>query len=824
MRRRSSDDTSGEPSTGDVLVADDGAAIQVLLTLNRLAQQATLYDADNKAQIRALESAAEAACAYGQVTGRNITIFFSERAIYIGRRLLRASRSVYAVAATMRALLSAMGANQITIAHDVPLQELRVLQEFFGRTRGGKNPTPAPEGLTRIGLRVGQPPRDFTEFDALSAEERALKVYALAVVIVRRFYEQLWQGSSELPTHLRRICHQLIHLAETASPAFLSATVARPAHDDAGRAVATAFLALCMAHRLTSDPRLLRSLAMAAVLCDTGKSRVAAMNLTDSRGAVRVPVLGEAQYGELPGATAVVTTALGKMTDAGMLRSVLVYEVLHQAYGTETGPVYDGDRQPALASRLIARARGFQDLLTSGSSAADALATLVGTATDRTDMAALELLMSTLRVLAPGTLVELRDGRRARVVGTSPRAGARSAPVVQLVGDPGTTPDPQLLDLGEVTPGVSPLRVARIVAQLDRARASQPLPDMPRPAAAPVSPPREAHDYDEDEPETVPPPAPIPVPTEQRDDDIFIMLGPTGRSGAMPDLRSIPPQRMPVLSDLPQRDVRPEAEEGASIRPVAPATAQGTLAKTPFVHLLVYVLDHRLSGTLVLDAPRSGRSAIFLERGIPCKARAAQLVATLDGTLLRMGLLDEQTLRQSLRSVARSRRLHGQHLVDLGLLSAADLVAALRQQLVDKIGYMFRLPPATRYTYFADVDLLADYGGAQLTPCEPLSLVMMGVRKYLPPSALEDVVGRVARSTLRLHPRSDTDRLGLKDDERAIVDRLRASDLTLEALLLLPGVDAVLARRVLYALLITRSIDLSGQTRLPVGVDSTPPR
>ena len=311
--------------------SEDQVATSVLMKLHRLAQQSTLYDENNEAQRQAIKSVAEAAQSYGTLAGRNVTFHFSDRAVYIGRRLLRGSRSTYTAATQMRNLLAKLGASQISIGHDVPEDDLRKLQAAFATAlKGGDDPASGLASLSRVRLRAGRPPGEIAELESLSDEARAIKVYSLAIVIVRRFYEQLQKGNWEISSHVRRISEELIRLGGSVSPAILATTACRPAHDDAERTVSAALLALCMAQQLTNDQRLLRWLATGALLCEVGKPRVAGLDPDGSRRlGLRSPILGEGQYGELPGATAFVTTALGRLTDAGMMRSVVVYEALH---------------------------------------------------------------------------------------------------------------------------------------------------------------------------------------------------------------------------------------------------------------------------------------------------------------------------------------------------------------------------------------------------------------------------------------------------------------------------------------------------------------
>ncbi len=717
--------------------AEDDAATAVLMALFRLAQQATLYDDHNAAQVQALEAAANAAAMFGKVTGTNITIYFSERAIYVGRRLLRASRATYAAAAQLRVLIASLGGSQITIGHDVPVEELRVLQRAFAAD-AGRHDARALASLTRIRLRVGRPPGEIAELEKLPPDERAIKVYSLAIVIVRRFYEQVLDGRWEITSHVRRISEELIALGKTVSPAVLATTVCRPAHDDAERTVSAALLALSMAQHLTTDQRLLRWLATGALLCEVGKPRVAGLDPDGTRrGGLRIPIIGEGQYEELPGATAFVTTALGRLTDAGMMRSVVVYEALHIEHDAETEPIYDGERGPAMLSRLLAFARVFQLRLSKGSAAADVIADLVHNAANMVDRWIVQLLMATLNVLPTGTIVELDDGHWARVVSPPLDRIDFGRPLVRLVPRPHTEVESRYVDLNKPLDGEAPPRIVRIVAAVDK----QSLKEPSDPGGAPTTGVRRRADSKERSNVA----AHLPV------------------SDTAPDSR-----RDALLVEVPH----------APLIPRGATSARGTLNKTPLVHLLVYAADNDLTGTLLL-MDGAERAAIYVRKGRPAKTQIPK----------------------------------GQQVASV---PADDNIDWTVQRVIDDIGFMMQLSKRTAYSFYENTDMLAIQGEEYAVACDPLPLVMMGVRKYLDYDTLDGVLPRVANVPLTLHDRATPARLGLKPDERKVILMMRDRRLTLNELLVSGDVDEDMAQRVIYALVVTRQLNL-GDGRTPVG-------
>ena len=109
-------------------------------------------------------------------------------------------------------------------------------------------------------------------------------------------------------------------------------------------------------------------------------------------------------------------------------------------------------------------------------------------------------------------------------------------------------------------------------------------------------------------------------------------------------------------------------------------------------------------------------------------------------------------------------------------------------------------------------------GGAITSPCDPYPLIMMGVRKYLDWDVLDKVLEKVKDRELTLHPEATPARLGLKREEREALEFFEREPMSLIELLGFGDLDEVAAQRLIYALIVTRSIDLSKGTRRPVGV------
>ncbi len=141
-----------------------------------------------------------------------------------------------------------------------------------------------------------------------------------------------------------------------------------------------------------------------------------------------------------------------------------------------------------------------------------------------------------------------------------------------------------------------------------------------------------------------------------------------------------------------------------------------------------------------------------------------------------------------------------------------------------KTTYLFELPQDARYAYYKNTNLLASYGGPELTPCEPLAAIMAGVRLRANDPMVDATLLRIAGRPLALHIDAELRRLQLQRDERAVVDLLRARRMTLAEILAAGVAQERVVRLTIYALAITRYLDLGVPgSRAPVGFGRPPP-
>lgn len=250
-------------------------------------------------------------------------------------------------------------------------------------------------------------------------------------------------------------------------------------------------------------------------------------------------------------------------------------------------------------------------------------------------------------------------------------------------------------------------------------------------------------------------------------------------------------------------------------------TATGSLESTPLLNLLIYALDNRLNGTLVLEDPDAGhKHAIQFIEGTPSKAKTAEPVQYFGHALVELGAIEEEVRARTFEDAAMSGELHGRVLIRDGYLDDASLRAGLREQLAKQIVYLAGRPARTLYGYYEGVDLLERWGGPAVRG-RPLNIIWRVIDAHAEPDRVADVVRRLSNRMIQLHNDAPIQRFHFGRVERPLIELLRAKPQPLGELIGRDVADRSLVERLVYALTITRQIEL-GTHVLPLGVDEPP--
>jgi tetratricopeptide (TPR) repeat protein len=242
------------------------------------------------------------------------------------------------------------------------------------------------------------------------------------------------------------------------------------------------------------------------------------------------------------------------------------------------------------------------------------------------------------------------------------------------------------------------------------------------------------------------------------------------------------------------------------VPPTAP-TAQGSFAKTPFPHLLVYALERALTGTFELHVGPQSAATMLVIQGVPAKLRTSEGVHYLGDVMAELGLISPEALKASQERMAESPRLQGQILKELGVVDDPRLEAGVRAQLDRKVEHLFGLPSETIFSYYDGIDALQRYGGPP-TPIDPLPALWRGVRQSPAWEHVDATLRRVGSSAVRIAANAQLDRFQFTRVEVGALEMLRQRPMRVVDLANAKVIGPSVAQLLVYVLVITKQVDL----------------
>jgi hypothetical protein len=246
--------------------------------------------------------------------------------------------------------------------------------------------------------------------------------------------------------------------------------------------------------------------------------------------------------------------------------------------------------------------------------------------------------------------------------------------------------------------------------------------------------------------------------------------------------------------------------------------ARGRLATTSIAELLVLALERRLSGSFVIEAPVRGaslrKSALVVASGRVTKVRTAEPVEPLGSLLTGSGAIDRPTLERGLRIAQERKNRLGDALIQLDAVAREVVERALQEQLGRRLSWLAELPEESAFGFYSDVDFLEARPECR---AEPLSLIWRCMRDGRSAQPRQEAaLLALGTRALGLRTRAALERFELSPSVRACIEGLSARPLALDGLLAQTGLDVASARRLVYALLITRQLEPQPSASMPV--------
>jgi tetratricopeptide (TPR) repeat protein len=230
--------------------------------------------------------------------------------------------------------------------------------------------------------------------------------------------------------------------------------------------------------------------------------------------------------------------------------------------------------------------------------------------------------------------------------------------------------------------------------------------------------------------------------------------------------------------------------------------AEGHFSKTPFAHILVYLHNRKLSGTLEVRSTAEVLSIYFRE-GVPAKVRSSIKGKGLGRILHDLGLIGEDELRAAQQEMTRTGAFQGEILLRRGAIDTAGLVRGLREQMLLKLIDVFAMDDG-RYEFYEKLNLLVGYGPDELFPLDPLPLLMAGLRVHHSKMKLDPVLDTVKDKWICIPDVEPLGRMRLEKDERELCRELLGDPVSFDILAGSGKYNLGTLRAVVYALLITK--------------------
>jgi hypothetical protein len=452
-------------------IRDKGA--DVILAVFRMLKNSLVHAVDNKAVLLTVKESHTIMKDFASIVGGYVSITYVDDTVFVCGQLLRAPRATYQSAMEVGKLLAMCDVSELSCTSETTEQNLLELCQAFSLAARD----PAKRGsllatkLTNIVVRaVDSSLQSKQNEDAhLPPLEQALRAYASGLVVMRQFFDKIAKGKTVMPHRVKRIAQRLVALAENDDSCLLSMLTLANAHrDEAGRAVQSAILALVVARRLTTDRTNLAQIAMAALIADIGRARVAG-NKTDT-----FVQLSEDAERAIPALTSALCIASGGVNVQNALRTVTAFEATQLERQHLLGALYKRQMAPLIQSKILHIVRSLLDRMAPrdtarSMSALDALAAVSRLPT--VDETLFKLAVQALGVMPTGTVVEFETGEWGIVIGPSQNRGAVARPRIKLVTDRNGQifAKPKEIDLGVPTKGGA--RFPRIVGIIEPSRA-----------------------------------------------------------------------------------------------------------------------------------------------------------------------------------------------------------------------------------------------------------------------------------------------------------------------------------------------------------------
>jgi hypothetical protein len=233
--------------------------------------------------------------------------------------------------------------------------------------------------------------------------------------------------------------------------------------------------------------------------------------------------------------------------------------------------------------------------------------------------------------------------------------------------------------------------------------------------------------------------------------------------------------------------------------------AEGNFSKTPFAHILIYLLERKMSGTLDIRHEKA-KVRVYVRDGKPAKVQTNVKKRELGHVLLLLKAVTEAQLAEAQKQIETTGGLVGQTLIEMGHIDIDTLVIGLRRQMLLKLTDVFALNTGD-YAFYEKTNMLTGFGPDEVFPIHPFPVIMAGLRTYAERLNLDPMLEPIKQGWLTINDDMEIIRsFRLNGREKQVVGLLLSGPRPFPEITESGIWDRKVAKYVLYAMLITKQL------------------